>query len=322
MYVLKRSDHGYIQDPTKNLGFEKFDGFGLPDVVLIVAAFETMASWEHLGLTDIEIKKIKKMKVVRLEFEEPNKFFNNENYSYDNDFYKIFTLCPFTAEYLNDQQGCERRIPIFFPFNENFIPTKKNKTFDIIYTGHLHPKPVLRDIKIISRFDYRLVSNSNHSLVTHRGVDYIEKIHLISQSRITLVHNLLYPNFKHLRNVWRYKNWCENRAFSQLPGPLNVPRFLINRIDMVVPQLKSRVFEAAFSRSLILCKKDPFNVIERYFEPDREFIYYEEGQLAETISAILSSYDDYKPIVERAFVRAQRDYTTTAFFNKYLNSAL
>jgi spore maturation protein CgeB len=128
----------------------------------------------------------------------------------------------------------------------------------------------------------------------------------------------LYPTFSHLRNVWRYKKWQDNLAFSQLPAPWQAGRFFLNKADMIVPQLKSRPFEAAFSKSLILCKKDPFNVIENYFEPGKEFIYYEEGNLVETVSTILQSYDNYQLIVDRAFDRAQNEYTSEAFFKKFL----
>lgn len=319
MEIIKRSSHGYEQDPTKNLGLEIYEGSGNPEVALIVAAFEKIACWEHLGISDSEIDRIKKKKVVRLEFEEPNKFFIGEDFdTYDNDFYKIFTLCPYTANYLNTQQGNERRVPIFFPFNDKHVPPLLEKKYDIIYTGHLHPKPILRDVKTMSLFNYRLVSNSNHDLVTDKGVGYDEKLALIAQSRITLVHNLLYPTFSHLRNVWRYKDWQKNSAFSELPIPWQMGKFFLNKAGMMVPQLKSRPFEAAFSRSLILCKKDPFNVIENYFEPEKEFIYYEEGHLAETVTTILQSYDDYQSVIESAFERAQKEYTSAAFFNKFL----
>jgi glycosyltransferase involved in cell wall biosynthesis len=320
MKILKRSEHGYAQDPTKNLGFEKHNGQGNPDVVLIVAAFDKHAGcWDQFNLSSQELARIKEKKVVRLEFEEPNKFFIPEDFdSYDHDFYKVYTLCPYTAEYLNEQQGQQRRVPIFFPFGAEHIPQVTQKIYDIIYTGHLHPKPILRDIKTISQFNYRLVSNSSHDLVTDRGVGYEQKINLISQSRITLVHNLLYPTFRHLRNVWGYPAWQENRAFSELPTPWKAASFFANRDQMLVPQLKSRAFEAAFSRSLILCKKDPFNVIEKYFEEGKEFVYFEERNLAETVSEILRNYGEYQSIIDNAFERASSEYTTDAFFRKFL----
>lgn len=319
MEIIKRSEHGYTQDPTKNFGFERYEQQGNADVALIVAGFEKIACWEHLGLSDDEIKRVKNKKLVRLEFEEPNKFFIGEDFNlYDHDFYKVLTLCPYTATYLNRLQREPRRVPIFFPFNDSHTPIITEKKYDVIYTGHIVSQPVLNDLKTISRFNYRLVSNSKHALVTNRGVDYNEKLTLISQSRITLVHNLLYPTFRHLRNIWNYPEWQSNLAFSELPPPWRMTRFFTNRSAMVVPQLKSRAFEAAFSRSLILCKRDPFNIIEKYFEPEKEFIYFDEGCLSEAVARILQSYSDYQPVIDRAFERAKKEYTTDAFFHKFL----
>jgi len=320
MKVIKRSSHGYAQDPTKNLGFEAYDGQGTADVALIVAAFDQAAGcWDQFNLSRAELEKVKQMRVVRLEFEEPNKFFILENFdAYDGDFHKVLTLCPFTAEYLNELQGSERREAIFFPFNEVYIPPTSEKHYDIIYTGHLHPKPIMRDMRAISRFNYRLVSNSEHQLVTNRGVGYQDKLKLISQSRITLTHNLLYPTMRHVLNVWKYPNWKVNKAFADIPGVFTLLKRLLAGPELEVPQLKSRIFEAAFCRSLILCKKDNFNVIETYFTPNEEFIYYEEGKLVQTVNKILVNYDTYLPVVEKAFKRAISQYTTSAFFEKYL----
>ena len=322
MRIVKRSAHGYEQDPTKNLGFESYEGQGSGDVALIIAAFDRAAGcWEQFNLRSEELQEIKKKRVVRLEFEEPNKFFIQEDFEkYDTEFHKVLTLCPFTAEYLNKCQGVERRIPIFFPFNKAFIPKQVDKQFDIIYTGHLHPRPILRDMKQISRYNYILVSNSKHQLVTNRGVDYETKLNLISKSKITLTHNLLYPTASHVWNVWKYPNWRDNKAFSDIPGPFGIAQRLLVGPDIEVPQLKSRIFEAAFCRSLILCKKDRFNVIEKYFKPEDEFIYYEEGNLVETIDLILSNFTEYLPIIDRAFERAVEEYSTESFFNKYLRT--
>ena len=321
MKVIKRSSHGYAQDPTKNLGIEIYDGQGAADVALIIAAFDQAAGcWEQFKLPSAELATVKKMRVVRLEFEEPNKFFIPEDFdAYDADFHKVLTLCPFTAEYFNKRQGVERRVPIFFPFNDEFTPPVSEKRYDIIYTGHLHPKPIMRDMKTISRFNYRLVSNSGHELVTDRGVGYGEKLSLISQSKITLTHNLLYPTVRHVLNVWKYPEWTANKAFSDIPrGLMGLAKRLLTGPEIEVPQLKSRIFEAAFCRSLILCKKDNFNVIEKYFTPGEEFVYFDEGGLVETVNKILANYDAYLPVIDRAYKRAAEQYTTAAFFEKYL----
>lgn len=79
------------------------------------------------------------------------------------------------------------------------------------------------------------------------------------------------------------------------------------------------MFEAAFSRSLILCKKDEFNVIERYFEPNKEFVYFEDN-LQDKIEEILANYPKYERIIENAYQRAIKNYTTKAFVNDFLKN--
>jgi spore maturation protein CgeB len=127
---------------------------------------------------------------------------------------------------------------------------------------------------------------------------------------------LLHPKRKYFRNIWNYKGWQNHEGFKLIPKPSQFWRIFTDN-NIVVPQLKSRVFEAAFSRSLILCKRDQFNVIEKYFEPNKEFIYY-ENDLEDKIKEVLSNYQDYEQIIENAFQRAEKNYTTKAFVNNYL----
>ena len=319
MIVLNRTGKGYEQDPTKQFRFVRF-AENCSDFVLIEGAFEENDKWEQFGLSETELSEIKKMRIVRLEFEEPNKFCLGDNTeSYDEEFYKIFTLCPYTSEWLNVKHGSNKRVPIFFPFNEEDIPLSTSKKYDIIYTGHLVSKKITDDIKTISKFNYRFVSNSNNSLVTNHKSSYEEKIELIAQSRITLVHNLIYINDVHIKNIWKYKGWRNNYAFKMVPRPIDLwKRFRLKNI--VIPQLKSRVFEAAFSRSLILCKYDQFNLIESYFEPGKEFVYYHEGELDLKIIEILDNYGDYEQVIENAYNRAVNNYTTKKFVENYLKT--
>lgn len=328
MIVIPRTDKGYTQDPTHYLHFKRFSKQA-GDFVLFEAGFGFNKSmrWDQYNFTQEEINRLKSKKIIRLDFEEPNKFFVGDNPDeYDGDFYKVFTLCPYTAEWFNRRHRNTKRVPIYFPFNELYIPKETDKKYDIIYTGHIlskpvldniKPIPVLCDIKTISKFNYRVVSNSEHPLVTNKGVTYKGKLKLISQSRITLVHNILYLFPRHVYNIWKIPCWQENKAFKFVPKwyqPWKLTDYAI------VPQLKSRLFEAAFSKSLILCKKDPFNLVEKYFQTDKEFVYFEEGKLEEKIKEILGNFNKYEKIIDRAYKRAVRNYTTKVFFLRYLKN--
>ena len=86
------------------------------------------------------------------------------------------------------------------------------------------------------------------------------------------------------------------------------------------PQIKTRPFEAAFCKSLILCKKDQWNIIEEWFEPNTEFLYYEDSNdLYHIIRKALDNYSDYQDIIERAHTKALNNYTTRHFINKFLS---
>ena len=52
-------------------------------------------------------------------------------------------------------------------------------------------------------------------------------------------------------------------------------------------------------------KRDRWNLIEHYFIPDEEFIYYEDGEdLKRKIEKILNNYKDYEGMVEKAYLRS------------------
>src|SRR4051812_33708163 len=67
----------------------------------------------------LEEKVFQGRKIVYMDMEEPNRLFLSDpefrRDKYEKYFYKILTMCPYTAEWLNKKQGKERRIPIFYP---------------------------------------------------------------------------------------------------------------------------------------------------------------------------------------------------------------
>ena len=254
--------------------------------------------------TDIP-KEVFNDKIVYLELEEPNRFFVNvdwfHHFEYDKYFSKIFSICPYTTAWFKKVHNIDRT-HVFIPICHK--PQDNTKLYDIMYAGHIYPGDIERDVSVLKDFNYRIVSNTDHALVTNKSASHEEKLQLISQSKISLVHNLLYPTPEQISFIKTTPRWNENEAFSILDNGL-------------VPQIKGRVFEAALGKSLILCQRDPWNVIEKYFEPGKDFIYYDRGREKFQIQEILDNYDDYLPIIENAYNKGL-NYTTEAFFNKYL----
>ncbi len=315
MKVVKRVT-GYKQDPTRYLDFERFQK-ECGNFVLIEAAFEESSQWNEYNFTKEEFNNIQKQKIVRLDFAQPTLFFVGDNPDhYDHQFYKVFTICPYTAKWLNNKHDNKKYVPIFFPYNEKLIPKRQKKKYDIIYAGHILAPAIREYVNVISKFNYRLISNSKNPLVTNHGASYTEKMNLIAQSKITLVANVLYIRYYQLFYIWKIQNYKNNEAFKLVPKWYQINKWLNKEI--LVPQLKSRLFEAAFGRSLILCRRDPFNIVEKYFEPSKEFVYFEQDKLVETIQRILANFKSYEKVIDRAHKKAMNNYTTKKFVENYL----
>ena len=318
----------YKEDPFRNHDFEKYENI-LGNYLLVVgSAFERT-----------ELLKIK-MKKVLIEVDEPNRYFYPpelmKHSVHEQLFDRIFTICPYSAEWQNNRQKNQKRTFVFYPFNEKYIPSQKiEKKIDVIYTGHiLLSKNIKEIVDVIKKFNYSIVSWSNDPAVTHKGVTYQEKINLISKSKITIVHNLHFMDSFHIANINTISDFSQNKAFAFVPKLNNLNKAIrfwesakriyrkyLKKIDLVeipVPQIKSRAFEAAFCKSLMLVQRDQFNVIEKFFRPNIDFIYYEPGKLEEKIKNVLSDYSKYQDIINSAYEHALENYTTENFVKLFL----
>jgi hypothetical protein len=326
----------YPQCPTRFLGFEEFFRSNSDKVQLVVGG----------GFDSQEVKNFKianpDVFLILIEFDEPNRFFYTDKNSvtnkldYQDAFDQILTICPYTAKWLNTKFNSKKRIPVFFPFNEHFIPKDQPKKYDVIYTGHILAKPILEIAMAMSHFNYAIVSNSDHPLVNKRGVDHQEKMNLIRESKITVVQNLHFMDPFHIANLQLIDDFKDSEAYRLVPKKsmfqgtfVNVLLGAAGRIvrkfqktfydkPIFVPQIKSRAFEAAFGKSLMLVQRDPFNIIEQFFTPGKEFVYYEQGQLKEKIDEILRDFQTYQPVIDNAYDRAVNEYTSRVFYKKYL----
>lgn len=289
------------------------------------------------------LEQIKNKKIVYFDVEEPNRFMSPDpifrREEYENYFYKIFNICPFTTEWLNNREKSDRRTTVYYPINEEKIPPVTQKKYDIIYIGNVNSKELEKNLKIISKYNYRFIARSHNvgisniiryklglksknDLITDREVDYATKMKILSETKIALVHGLLWCRGNLLRATWKTEGYVNNKAFSLLPKKTwyNYILSFIWSKEYIVPQFKTRFAEAAISRTLMLVRKDPFNVVERYYTPEKEFVYYEDGKLKEKIDEILQNWPKYQAIIDRAYERTIREYTTQAFFEKYLKN--
>ena len=231
-------------------------------------------------------------------------------------FTHVFTICPYTADVLN----CSTRakyIPICFPYQENNFEkysniTIEDKNLDVMYYGQIH-HPLYNDLlDVISKFKYAFTTISGHGitpqsqrLITHYNLSTIKKWDLLSRSKTCVGFNRLFLDDNHIQklknipNIEKFKNIQEIYATKTMP------------------QMKTRMIEAANTKTLMLMHKDSWNVIEHWFEPNKHFIYWDTfKELKDILVDVKDNYEKYWPIVECAHGHV-KNYSLSELIKKY-----
>lgn len=247
-----------------------------------------------------------KNKSVYMDFEFPNKLLSDVALQHmecnENRFNKIFSICPYTTNWRNEQLGYTKYHLLPLLLSTKVLPGDIAKKYDICYTGHYHPYPRLRNIVgSITRYNYRIVSGSQDLIITNRNESFQGKLIITASCKIALVHNLLFPSEAFLTNLKNLPGYEDNESFKHISSKL------------LCPQIKYRTFEAAFCKTLILCVRDPWNVIEHFFKENEHFIYCDENNINSKIEEILSNYDSYAHIIENAYRHAVNNYSSEVF---------
>lgn len=237
--------------------------------------------------------------------EQPNSLCNE--YAYNNvlnlesTYDLIFSLCPYTNEWREKYFDSPKRIAPFFPNDENMIFPSEDKEIDVFWSGTAKAGFISEMLGVITKFNHKIINFRANVYITH-----IEKMKIHGKSKISVTYSTLFVP-KELILLETTPHWKENIAFKDYYE------------SGMLPQIKVRTFDAALSKSIILCQSDPWNVIERWFEPEKEFIYYNDiKDLEEKITEILDNYGDYYHIAENAYDRAINNYTTKHFVEKYI----
>lgn len=243
---------------------------------------------------------------IFLFLEEPNGYHSIESMNHirkvELAFDLIFGTCPYTNIWREKYFNSPKRINAFFPYDTQYIFPSDDKNIDVYWTGTTKQKTFIESIcNIAAKFNSCIVDFRKYGPISHN-----EKMILNGKSKISITYCTLFSK-NEFGNMEHLDNWKENKAFDDYFN------------SGLIPQMKSRIFEAAFSKSIILNKQDPWNVIENWFEPEKEFLYYEnEKDLEEKINEILKNYGDYYHIAENAYNKAMNNYTTKHFIEKYI----
>ena len=238
-------------------------------------------------------------------------------------FDKVYTVCPYTAKWLNENIHHKNKFELaVIGYNEDEIPKKDYiKEFDAIYWGGVHAQDHMAILDAIRSFKSNfftinpllwsarsLMDQSTFNKYTNQltGIGVAHKVlwETLAKTKIFISTNMLFLQEKHVNSIKTFPTWEKNEAFSRLE-------------QLIVPQMKTRPIAAAFNKSLNLIKRDPWNVIENWFQPDVDFIYFDNyEELPTLITNICNNWGDYKGIVDNAFQKAVNSYTCRTLFKK------
>tara|TARA_R110000744_G_scaffold11217_4_gene34254 strand:- start:3317 stop:4276 length:960 start_codon:yes stop_codon:yes gene_type:complete len=247
------------------------------------------------------------------EFAQETDHNNKGPMNYDEKFDVIYSICPYTVEWLNSLKlGREYRY-IFYPFCETLIPEQQEKKYDVIYHGGIHGKEHVDCINAISKFNYRYCTMTHHinnltihflPYATNTNLPFKDKIKLVAQTKISICYNMVHVHKEHIPRIKSQPEYENNLAFSSIE-------------DLgIMPQFKTRIHEAAISRTLNLVRRDKWNIIENYYTPNEHFVYFEdEVDLPIKLKEILNDWESYQPMIDNAYNKAL-EYTAEKFISK------
>lgn len=291
MEIIKDFRSNYIFDPQRFWDLTQ-SVEGLQDVSLTIG----IASFPR----NTGNRKIK----VYFDVEVPNfTFLRFDDYQILNqNYHLVFLICPYTCNMLNERFNTTKFIPSFFFINEKILPEiPVKKDIPVLYTGH----KLVNHLPFLSWF-YDAMNDFNGQGRTSeilgeisipRQKTYLEKMKILSKTKIAIVHNLL----------------C-----SELPQrekfETEISTYYPTDYKNYFPQCKSRMFEAAASGCIILCLKDGYQTIDRYFTEGEDFLYFnDKKELYELIRKILNNEEEYRYLGENSRKKCLSCYTEDNF---------
>jgi Glycosyl transferases group 1 len=248
-------------------------------------------------------------KRVYLNLEAPTAFCSTDSCLEEQSYFThVYTLCPYTSEYQNSVQNQTKYVPIPFPYRESCFSEFKeeDKHFDVIYMGTAMCEEHMEIVNSMKPYKYNFVSLYPSGNPTLCGVPSKVKWKVLNMTKISIAMNLCPIGGEHISWVKRNKDWDKISAFSDMDYGY-------------IPQFKPRVIEAMRLNNLVLVKRDPWNVMEKWFEEGKHFIYWDTvGDLKEKMNHILKNYGDYQGIIAEANKRV-RDFEIDKIYEKMKN---
>ena len=214
----------------------------------------------------------------------------------------LLTTCKYTMRWREIYFGINNRIYVPTPWSEKFMYPDQEKTVPVYFTGHTRPAKLLDIIyRLVPKYNGKIVDGASYGVISHD-----EKMKENGKAKISITYGLLFLLNHHVASIKSIPHWNGCEAFLHIDEGL-------------MPQMKTRVYEAALSKSIILHQWDEWNIIEDWYIPNEDFIYFDgEKDLEEKINEILKNYEGYKYIAENAYNKTINNYMVDHFVEKYI----
>lgn len=227
-------------------------------------------------------------------------------------FDEIFSSCPYTSKFLNKDYKTTKYKYLPIPTYSETLFAKYNtrcssKKFDVVFCGGVHSKEHTYMLKTIRKFKNIVMSYDNRLnrnffkwpffLNYQPFLPNKKKWDNFHNAKILIGTNLLYLNKKQIKN------------FKKIPNIKNFHNYDVVCQKKILPQMKTRMIEAASTKTLFLVKKDEWNVIENWFTPGKDFIYWTNyNDLYEKIFDITKNFNNYNNILDSAAKKVKQFY--------------
>eukprot|EP00668_Euglena_longa_P012885 GGOE01015387.1.p1 GENE.GGOE01015387.1~~GGOE01015387.1.p1 ORF type:complete len:449 (+),score=98.07 GGOE01015387.1:34-1380(+) len=250
----------------------------------------------------------------------------------------VLTLCPYTAAWVNRHMQQHRRTAIYYPFTTAlvppFIPFDKRE-LDVVLVGWYQISPfVFRILKGLAQYKARWVRHHTtvppsvlrNVTLPHEALraDLPRKLRIISRARIAVVYNAMfdYPFLARHRSPEATHAAIKARPIllSNYAFAYNLRHNLSRTPFPMSPQVKSRMVEAAGCGALMLVFNDGYNVIERYYEPGVDFVYWTDLEdFHRKVRMVLADPATYEAMAQRARRKTLTRYTNDRFLADFLD---
>lgn len=241
----------------------------------------------------------------------PCEFLGKKDYHFFDayDFFtEVYCVCPFTCKFMNNYFGYEKFKYIPYPFTNYSVTEFGNYDSTCSWFGSIHGEEHIKSIELLSRHKYKFITSQLNTWMrhpyefekcTHVNLSTEDKLKEVSKCKSSLTFNKLYMNSTSINN--HFYNGIENESFKYFN-------------DGKMPQFKVRTHEIATCKSLILSHKDEWNLIEDFYEPNVDFIYFENfEELSEILIDLENNFEKYLPIIENAYTKV-KNYSVENIF--------